>query len=70
MKRTFEVTAEPGKELSFEALERFVTQARNEGAGQFNTTVKAKVRFNGSLRGLSVEVSETRVRDEPEAMKG
>jgi len=59
VKRTFEVTADPGKELSFDALERFVAQARAEGAGELSTTVKAKVRFNGTLRGLSVEVSET-----------
>jgi hypothetical protein len=56
VKKTFEVTADPGKELSFEQLERFVQQARAEGAGQIGTQVKAKVRFNGTLRALSVDV--------------
>jgi hypothetical protein len=58
VKNTYEVSAKPGEELTLQEIERFVQQVRTQGAGAMATRVKAKVRFNGTLRGLSVEVDD------------
>jgi hypothetical protein len=65
MKRTLEVKADPGKQLTFDQVERFVQQARAAGAGPLGTVVKATVRFNGTLRGLSIEVDTPDVDERP-----
>jgi hypothetical protein len=56
MKKTIEIKADGGGQITFEQLERLVAQAKAEGAGPLGTTVKALVRFNGTLRALSIEM--------------
>lgn len=53
MKTKREMKADPGKELTMAQLVRFVDSLRGNVNGE--GVVKATVRFNGTLRGISVE---------------
>jgi hypothetical protein len=63
MKKTIEIKADSNGQITFEQLERLVSQARSEGAGPLGTKVKGTVRFNGTLRALSIEM-ETKDEDD------
>jgi hypothetical protein len=58
MKKTLEIKPRAGGTVSFTDLERFVTEARTQGAGELGTTVRATVRFNGTLRSVSVDIED------------
>jgi hypothetical protein len=56
MKKTIEIKADGSGEITFDMIERLISQAKAEGAGPLGTRVKAVVRFNGTLRALSIEM--------------